>query len=208
MKSLSECYVVHFISETRILYHVSETKVNARIEKFLSCQSRADFGGIRVRPFERERPALLGLHGIDAAEVVVRQVDAGAVRSTLEDEALPVGRDLRLARDKLRFAHSKKRRDARDLRVQDAHYSVFDTAARPAHPALELSRLHFWFLPFDNFPVAVFVGANAADFAGRLKVLHLAGNPSRRYLKKIGKFHFRNEWICPHILLYLLRKRI
>ena len=61
---------------------------------------------------------------------------------------------------------------------------------------------------YQNGPVAVLVGANAADFAGRLKFLHLAGNPSRRYLKKIGKFHFRNEWICPHILLYLLRQRI
>jgi hypothetical protein len=61
-------------------------------------------------------------------------------------------------------------------------------------------------LSFDNFPVAVFVGANAADFSGCLKVLHLSGNPARRYQKKIGKFHFRDEWICPHILLYLLGK--
>ena len=36
MKSPSECYVVHFISETRILYHVSETKVNAHIENIFS----------------------------------------------------------------------------------------------------------------------------------------------------------------------------
>lgn len=36
MKSLSECYVVHFISETRILYRCSETKVNARIENIFS----------------------------------------------------------------------------------------------------------------------------------------------------------------------------
>ena len=64
------------------------------------------------------------------------------------------------------------------------------------------------FISSYDLPVAVFVGANAAEFAGRLKVLHLAGNPSRRYLKKIGKFHFRNEWICPHILLYLHRQRI
>ena len=31
MESLSECYVVHFVSETHTLYHGSETKVNARI---------------------------------------------------------------------------------------------------------------------------------------------------------------------------------
>jgi hypothetical protein len=67
MESLSECYVVHFISETRILYHVSETKVNARIEKFLSCQPRADFDGVWIGSFKGERSALLGLHGIDAA---------------------------------------------------------------------------------------------------------------------------------------------
>ena len=36
MKALSECYVVHFISETRILYRGSETKVNARIENIFS----------------------------------------------------------------------------------------------------------------------------------------------------------------------------
>jgi hypothetical protein len=29
---------------------------------------------------------------------------------------------------------------------------------------------HFWILPFDNFPVAVFVGVGAADFAGRLSL--------------------------------------
>jgi hypothetical protein len=36
MKSPSECYVVHFISETWILYHGSETKVNAHIENIFS----------------------------------------------------------------------------------------------------------------------------------------------------------------------------
>ena len=67
MESLSECYVVHFVSETRILYPVSETKVNARFEKFLSCQSWADFGRIGICPLEREHPALVGFNGIDAA---------------------------------------------------------------------------------------------------------------------------------------------
>ena len=110
---------------------------------FLSCQSRTDFGGVWIGPFKGESSALLGLHGIDAAEVVVRQVGACAVRAALEDKALPVGRDLRLALDELRFAHSEKRRDARDLRVRDAHDPVLDAAARPAHPALEVSRLHF-----------------------------------------------------------------
>ena len=88
MESLSECYVVHFVSETRILYHVSETKVNARIEKFLSCQSRADFDGVWIGPFKGESSALLGLHGIDAAEVVVRQIGARAVRTALEKKTL------------------------------------------------------------------------------------------------------------------------
>jgi hypothetical protein len=73
MKSLSECYVVHFISETRILYLISETKVNARIEKFLSCQLWADFDGVWIGPFKGESSALIYLHGIDAAKVVVHQ---------------------------------------------------------------------------------------------------------------------------------------
>ena len=32
MESLSKSDVVHFVSETRILYHVSETNVNAKIK--------------------------------------------------------------------------------------------------------------------------------------------------------------------------------
>ncbi len=142
MKSLSECYVVHFISETGVLYHISETEVNARIEKFLSCQSRADFGGVWIGPFKGERSALLGLHGIDAAEVVLRQIGARAVRTALENQALAIWRDFSLAFDELCLAHSKKRRDVRNLRVRHAHDSVLDAAARPAHPALEIIQFH------------------------------------------------------------------
>ena len=58
MKSLSECYVVHFISETRILYRGSETKVNARIENIFSYraspgQTSAESGLVRSSRSER-----------------------------------------------------------------------------------------------------------------------------------------------------------
>ena len=106
------------------------------------CQSWADFGGIGIGPLEWERPALVGLDGIDAAEVVLRQIGARAVWTTLENQALAVWRDFSLTLNEFRFVHSKKRRDTRNLRVRDAHDSVLDAAARPAHPALELPLLH------------------------------------------------------------------
>ena len=70
------------------------------------------------------------------------------------------------------------------------------------HPIGILKRLHrpksaAHGLSFDNFPVAVFVGADAADFAGRLKVLHLAGNTAFRYLQKLCKLYIRHKRICP-----------
>ena len=70
------------------------------------------------------------------------------------------------------------------------------------HPIGILKRLHrpksaAFGLSFDNFPVAVFVGADAADFAGRLKVLHLAGNTAFRYLQKLCKLYIRHKRICP-----------
>ena len=108
----------------------------------MPCQFRADFVGVWIGPFKGERSALLGLHGIDAAEVVLCQIGARAVRTALEDKAFPVGRDFSLAFDELGLIHSKKRRDARDLRVRDAHDSVLDAAARPAHPALEIIQFH------------------------------------------------------------------
>ena len=59
------------------------------------------------------------------------------------------------------------------------------------------SRCAAFGLSFDNFPVAVLVGADAADFAGRLKVLHLAGNTAFRYLQKLCKLYIRHKRICP-----------
>ena len=159
MKSLSECYVVHFISETRILYHGSETKVNTRIEKFLSCQSWADFGGVWIGPFKGERSALLGFHGIDAAEVVVRQIGARAVWTALENQALTIRCDFGLALDEIGLCHSEKRRNVRDLRVRDAHDPVLDAAARSAHPALELVQFHL-FASFASFAAKHRANAN------------------------------------------------
>ena len=54
MESLSECYVVHFVSETRILYHVSETEVNSRIEKHLFFDIRDISAVASVGIFVRE----------------------------------------------------------------------------------------------------------------------------------------------------------
>ena len=124
--------------------HSTENSVAESIPFQLSRQFRTDFGGIRVGPFKGKCPALVGFNGIDAAEVVIRQIGARAVWTTLENKTLAIGRDFRLALDERRFAHSEKRRDARDLRVRDAHDPVLDAAARPAHPALELVQFHLF----------------------------------------------------------------
>ena len=52
-------------------------------------------------------------------------------------------------------------------------------------------------LSFDYFPVAVLVGADAADFASRLKVLHLASDTAFGYLQKLCKLYIRHKRICP-----------
>ena len=53
------------------------------------------------------------------------------------------------------------------------------------------------FISSYDLPVAVLVGADAADFAGRLKFLHLAGNAAFGYLKKLCKLYIRYKRICP-----------
>ena len=129
-----------------LIYCVDSTKnsISKSIPFSLSCQSRADFGGVWIGPFKGERSALLGLHGIDAAEVALCQIVTRAVWTTLEDKTLAIRRDFGLAFNELGLIHSKKRRDTRDLRVRDAHDPVFDAAACPAHPALELVQFHLF----------------------------------------------------------------
>ena len=122
----------------------NESQCTHRKHLFLSCQFRADFDGVWIGPFKGERSALLGLHGIDAAEIVVRQIGARAVRTTLEDKTLAIGRNLGLALDELRFPHSKERRNPCNLRIRDTHDPVLYAAARPAHPALELVQFHLF----------------------------------------------------------------
>ena len=76
------------------------------------------------------------------AEVVLRQIGARAVWTVFEYKTLAVWRDFGLTLDELGLIHSKKRRDARNLRVRDAHDPVLYAAARPAHPALEIIHFH------------------------------------------------------------------
>ena len=122
--------------------HSTKNSVSKSIPVYPSYQLWADFGGVWICPFKGERPTLLGLHGIDAAEVFLCQIGARAVRTALENQALAIWRDFSLTLDELGLVHSKKRRDARNLRVRDAHDSVLDAAARPAHPALEIIQFH------------------------------------------------------------------
>jgi len=159
-----------------IIPHFRNESQGATKIVFLSCQSRADFGGVGICPLKRERPALVGFNGIDAAEVVVHQVGAGAVRTAFEDEAPPVGRDLRFALDERRFAHSEERRDACNLRVRDAHDPVLDAATRPAHPAREIIRFHF-FASFAFF-AAKPLGESVLRFKSQPKRTHHRLSPA------------------------------
>ena len=93
--------------------------------------------GILICPFVWEGAALVGLHGMDAAAVVVRKPCTRAVREAPEDQSAAIRRDFRLAVDELLLRHAKERGDTGDLRRRDADDSVLDAAARAALPAVE-----------------------------------------------------------------------
>ena len=61
----------------------------------------ADFLRIVVGPFMREGAALVGLHGVDAAEFVVGEPRARAGGTALENQPSSVGRDFRLVVDEI-----------------------------------------------------------------------------------------------------------
>ena len=93
---------------------------------------------IGIRPVLGEAAAFVGLDRVDAAEVVVSQVDAGAVRTAAQDEALAVRGEFRLVGDERFCAYPEERRDAGNLRVRDADDSVLDPTARAAALAGEV----------------------------------------------------------------------
>ena len=93
---------------------------------------------IGVSPLKWERAALVGLHRMNAAAVVVRQVHARLVRTALQDQRLAIWRDLRLAVDELLLGHPKERGDAPHLVIANPHDSVLNPAARPAATAFEI----------------------------------------------------------------------
>ena len=99
--------------------------------------------GVGIGPFMRKRAAFVRLHGMYSAPVVIRQPRTCAVGAAFENQPAAVGRYLRLAFDEVRLGQAEECGNARDLRVRDAHDPVLDAAARPAHPALETSHLHF-----------------------------------------------------------------
>ena len=101
------------------------------------CKRGANRRRVMICPLKRERPALVGFYGIDATEVVVRQVDTRTVRATFQHQALSVWRNFHLVLNERIFIHSKERRDARDFGIRDSHDSIFDATTRPTPAAFE-----------------------------------------------------------------------
>ena len=75
---------------------------------------------------------------MDAAAVVVRQVDARLVSPAFEDEPSAIRRNLRLPVDEFLLRHPEERGDAADFVIAHAHDPVLDPAARPATQTLEI----------------------------------------------------------------------
>ena len=87
----------------------------------------------------RKCAALVGLDGIDAAEVVVREPGTCAVWMAFQNKASAVGREFGVLGYECRLVLTKEGGYTRDLRVRHAHDAVLDPAARPAPLANELS---------------------------------------------------------------------
>ena len=75
---------------------------------------------------------------MDPAAVVLRQVDAGIVRTALEHEALAIRRDVRLTVDEILFGHPEKLGYAPDLGIAYPNDPVLDPTTRPATLTVEI----------------------------------------------------------------------
>lgn len=103
-------------------------------------EPRTDFVRVSIRPLERERSALVGLHLMDAAAVIVRQIDAGTIGMAFEHQRLSIWRDVRLIGDEIVLAHAEIRRDPGDLPIRHADDPVLDPATRPATLAFKINQ--------------------------------------------------------------------
>ena len=100
-------------------------------------QHGTDRAGIRIRPRMREGAALVRFDGVDAAEVLLRQPDARAVRTTRQDKTAAIRGENRVFRNESRLGFPQKRRDAGYLGIRNTHYAVRNPATRPATAAFE-----------------------------------------------------------------------
>ena len=86
---------------------------------------------IRVRPLERERPALVWLHLVDATAVIVRQIYTSTIGMAFEHQRLAVRRNLGLVGDEVVLTHAEIRRDSCDLTIRHTDDPVLDPATCP-----------------------------------------------------------------------------
>ena len=113
--------------------HGTEHEYNFVYEKMQNLLTEAGYANYFVGTVEAE----------PSVDDVLAKVQAGDYeRVVLRPLMIVAGGDFSLAFDELGLIHSKKRRDARDLRVRDTHDPILDAAARPAHPALEIIHFH------------------------------------------------------------------
>ena len=125
------------IKENMLLTWHFQQRVATQLVLREPAQPGAGAEGVGVAPGEGEFAALGGLGGVDAAEAVLAEHLAGAVRVVAQDKRAAVGREERVLVEERPLVHPQRGGERRAVALAQPHEPAGKAATRTASAAAE-----------------------------------------------------------------------